>query len=415
MNRREMVKLATAGALAAPLSSQQMFAQQALPPKPAAVPSEVPLKGSLPPRAVSTQEHAPHRRSSGHAVARYPVIDIHTHLTFEAGLDKPGKLLFAATPEECLQVMDRKNIRTMVNLTSGYGDNLKEGIAAFQTAHPGRFLCFTEPAYRDANKRNYAQRQGEMIHEAHAAGCRGLKVLKTLGLYLRENITTGPLVKIDDPRFDPMWEACGDLGMPVAIHISDPEAFFLPIDRFNERWEELHAHPSWSFYGKDFPSNRELQGSPPPESCGAILRQPSSASTWRTPKICPTSPSVWRSIPTCTSNSPHASANWAASRVASKKFIDQYQDRTIFGTDAIPKGYDVPQQIFNDDLYQIYYRFLETEDEYFDYAPAPTPPQGRWRIYGMGLSDPVLKKLYWSNAARLLNLNLDPTSPGLTN
>jgi len=85
-----------------------------------------------------------------------------------------------------------------------------------------------------------------------------LKILKTLGLYLRENITSGKLVKIDDPRFDPMWDTCGQLNMPVAIHVSDPIAFFTPTDRFNERYEELSNHPDWSFYDRDFPSNAEL-------------------------------------------------------------------------------------------------------------------------------------------------------------
>jgi len=86
-----------------------------------------------------------------------------------------------------------------------------------------------------------------------------LKVLKTLGLYLRENVSEGRLVKIDDPRFfDSMWDACGSLGIPVAIHVSDPEAFFSATDRFNERFEELNNHPDWSFYGRDFPSNAEI-------------------------------------------------------------------------------------------------------------------------------------------------------------
>ena len=77
----------------------------------------------------------------------------------------------------------------------------------------------------------------------------------------------------------------------------------------------------------------------------------------------------------------------------------------MFGTDAIPKGYNVPQQIFGDDLYKIYYRFLETEDEYFDYAPAPKPPQGRWRIHGLGLPDGILKKIYHENIDRMLRLS----------
>jgi predicted TIM-barrel fold metal-dependent hydrolase len=89
-----------------------------------------------------------------------------------------------------------------------------------------------------------------------------------------------------------------------------------------------------------------------------------------------------------------------------RKFFDKYQDRILFGTDAVPppQGLATPQQVFGDELYEIYFRFLETEDEYFDYAPAPIPPQGRWRIYGLGLPDPILKKVYYENAERLLEL-----------
>jgi predicted TIM-barrel fold metal-dependent hydrolase len=90
---------------------------------------------------------------------------------------------------------------------------------------------------------------------------------------------------------------------------------------------------------------------------------------------------------------------------AAYQFIEKYQDRVMFGTDAVPGGKETPQQIFNDQLYEIYYRFLETKDEYFDYAPAPVPPQGRWRIYGIGLPDSILKKVYYQNAARLLGLS----------
>jgi predicted TIM-barrel fold metal-dependent hydrolase len=90
----------------------------------------------------------------------------------------------------------------------------------------------------------------------------------------------------------------------------------------------------------------------------------------------------------------------------SKRFFDRYQDRILFGTDAVPNGTDTPQQIFGDALYEIYFRFLETEDEYFDYAPAPVPPQGRWRIYGVGLTDNILRRVYYENAERLLGLSL---------
>jgi predicted TIM-barrel fold metal-dependent hydrolase len=89
-----------------------------------------------------------------------------------------------------------------------------------------------------------------------------------------------------------------------------------------------------------------------------------------------------------------------------RRFFEKYQDRVLFGTDAVPHGDDVPQQLFNDTLYEIYFRFLETDDEYFDYAPARVPPQGRWRIYGINLPESILKKVYSDNAARLLKITV---------
>lgn len=333
----------------------------------------------------------------------FPVIDMHTHITHAGGLEGPGSIRFAASAETCLAVMDRKNIRTMVDLTGGYGENLQHAIDKLQTAHPGRFIVFTEPAWSLAANSNYPRVQADLIVDAHRRGAKGLKVLKTLGLYLREHVTSGKLVRIDDPRFDLMWEAVGSLNMPVAIHSSDPEAFFQPIDRFNERWEELHAHRDWSFYGKEFPSNRELQ-----EARRNIMR--------RHPKTHFVCLHVADSedlgyVSECLDSHPNMHVEIAA-RIgelgrqprAAYAFMDKYQDRVMFGTDAIPGGTDTPQQVFNDRLYEIYYRFLETKDEYFDYAPADVPPQGRWKIYGLGLPEPVLRKIYSENAERLLAL-----------
>src|SRR5438093_279171 len=202
---------------------------------------------------------------------------------------------YLAPVDALLPIMDRKNIRIMVNLTGGVGKGLDESIRKYQRPYPERFITFTEPWWDRTNQPAYSKFQADEIARAQQAGARGLKILKTLGLYLREGLSKGPLVKIDDPRFDAMWEGSGLVGMPVAIHVLDQAAFFLPSDRFNE---------------------------------------------------------------------------------------------------------------LVDELYEIYYRFLETEDEYFDYAPAPTPPQGRWRIYGLGLPDGILKKVYYENAARILQVKI---------
>ena len=341
--------------------------------------------------------------------SRYPLIDVHTHLSVAAksvkGVDLGESMKYLTTPDAALSLMDQKNIQVMVNLTGGVGEGLDETVRKFHQPHPDRFLVFTEPWWERTNQSGYSQFQANEIIRAHKAGARGLKVLKTLGLYLREGISKGPLVKIDDPRFDPMWEVCGSLGIPVAIHVSDPEAFFLPVDRFNERFEELNEHPDWSFYGRDFPSNAELL-----EARNRVFaRHP------KTEFIVLHVGNDAENLPyvsECMDRFPNMHVELAARigelgrqpRMAGK-FFDKYQDRILFGTDAVPNGTDTPQQVFNSQLYDIYFRFLETEDEYFDYAPAPVPPQGRWRIYGIGLPDKILRKVYFENASRLLKVS----------
>src|SRR5438477_1076788 len=342
--------------------------------------------------------------------AKYPVIDIHTHLSITAksvnGVGIGEQMDFLATPETLLPVMDSKNIRMMVNLTGGRGAGLGAAVEKFQRAHPDRFVTFTEPWWERTNQPGYSKFQADEIARAHKGGARGLKVLKTLGLYLRENVSEGPLVKIDDPRFDSMWDACGSLGIPVAIHVSDPEAFFLPTDRFNERFEELNNHPDWSFHGHDFPINPQLL-----EARNRVIARHSK--THFIVLHVGNDAENLSYVSACMDRYPNMSVELGA-RIGelgrqprtSRKFFDKYQDRILFGTDAVPNGMDTPQQIFGEKLYEIYYRFLETEDEYFDYWPASVPPRGRWQFYGIGLLDSILKKIYYENAARILKISI---------
>ena len=342
--------------------------------------------------------------------AKFPVVDVHTHITVSAksenGVGLAAERKHLGTPDELLPVMDRKNIRAMVNLTGGYDKGLSDVIAKYDRAYPGRFYSLTEPCYSKFLEPNYPRIQADEIEKAYRAGAKGLKLLKTLGLYLRENITSGKLVKVDDPRFDPMWDACGQLNLPVAMHVSDPIAFFTPTDRFNERYEELNNHPDWSFYDHDFPSNAELL-----EARNRVFaRHP------RTQFLVLHVGNFSENLDNVSENLdrfPNMTVDIAA-RIGelgrqprrSRRFFDRYQDRILFGTDATPHGDEFPQQVFNDKLYEIYYRFLETEDEYFDYAPAKVPPQGRWRIYGIGLPESILQKVYNQNAERLLQITI---------
>jgi predicted TIM-barrel fold metal-dependent hydrolase len=342
--------------------------------------------------------------------ARFPVIDIHTHITVSSkskdGVELVPERQYLGTPEELLAVMDRKNIRSMVNLTGGYDRGLAEAVTKYDRSFRDRFYTFTEPSYSRFLDPDYPKLQAQAIEQAHKNGARGLKILKTLGLYLRSNITSGTLVKIDDPRFDPMWDACGQLNMPVAIHVSDPVAFFTPTDRFNERYEELSNHPDWSFHGKDFPSNAELI-----EARNQVFaRHPKTR--FIVLHVGNYSENL-ANVGECMDRFENMNVDIAA-RIGelgrqprtSRAFFDKYQDRILFGTDATPHGDEYPQQVFNDKLYEIYYRFLETDDEYFDYAPANVPPQGRWRIYGINLPESILRKVYNGNAARELRVSV---------
>ena len=340
--------------------------------------------------------------------AKFPLIDIHTHISAstksDAGVELAPEREYLGTPQELLAVMERKNIRAMVNLTGGYEKGLAETVMKYDRAHPGRFYTFAEPSYSRFTEPEYPKVQAQAIEQAHRDGARGLKILKTLGLYLRENITTGTLVKVDDPRFDPMWDACGQLNMPVAIHISDPIAFFTPTDRFNERYEELNNHPDWSFYAGDFPSNDELLAARNrvmgrhPKTQFIVLHVGNFAEDLQ-------------DVSDNLDRYPNMFVDIAA-RIGelgrqprtARRFFEKYQDRILFGTDATPHGDDYPQQVFNNKLYEIYFRFLETDDEYFDYAPAKIPPQGRWKIYGINLPESILSKVYYENAARVLRI-----------
>jgi predicted TIM-barrel fold metal-dependent hydrolase len=351
-----------------------------------------------------------HTKETHVPTPRIPVIDVHTHFTFAKGGRKGAALddtvAFNTTAKDALAIMDRKGIRAAVNLTGGFGAGLEQAIAAFDRAHPGRFYTCTEPMWGAFPDPHYPQLQADAVETAARAGAKGLKVLKTLGLYLRERGREGPLVKVDDRRFDPMWEACAAHSLPVYIHVADPEAFFLPIDCTNERWDELGHHPDWSFHGKDFPSFREIM-----EARDRVLaRHPKTLFVGlHVGHDAENLPFVSESLdrfPNLTVELGARIGELGRQPRASRRFFEAYQDRIFFGTDAVPppEGESTPQQVFKDELYEIYYRFLETEDEYFDYAPAPVPPQGRWRIYGIGLPEGILKKVYHENAERLLGL-----------
>ena len=333
--------------------------------------------------------------------ARFPTIDVHTHVFGLGRKPAPASEQKHAELKQIAAYMNQCNLQTLINLTGGNSQTLptlRQAVAPFDA----KFLTAAEPVWSRASEPGYPKWQAAELAKCKQEGAVGLKVLKTLGLYLREN---GKLVKIDDPRFDPMWEAAGANDLPVLIHTGDPGAFFTPIDRFNERYEELQKHPDWSFYDRDFPSRHDLHearnrvAARHPKTRFIYLHVGNDAEDLA-------EVSAWLDrLPNVNVEIAARLGELGRQPRTARKFFDRYQDRILFGTDATPNaGKEFPQQDLLPEMYRCYFRFLETDDEYFDYAPSSVPPQGRWKIYGIALPDAILKKVYHNNAAREFKL-----------
>src|SRR4029077_321785 len=165
--------------------------------------------------------------------AKFPVIDVHNHVNDPGGIH--GEEIPPAT---VVKTMDQANISKIVILSGMWGDKLQGLIDKMVKPYPDRFLVFTQIDWSKIDDPDFSAKMVRQLDDAVRRGARGLKVLKDLGLGVKDK--SGKLVAIDDPRIDPVWEECGRLGIPVAIHTSDPEAFFTPVDKYNERYEELH-------------------------------------------------------------------------------------------------------------------------------------------------------------------------------
>ena len=314
---------------------------------------------------------------------KYPVIDVHTHFSNDL------------SPEFLIEKMDELGIRAVINLSGGYGTKLDQMLEKFSQYDPQRLIIFCNLDFSKIDDSDFSEQMVAFLSAAHAKGAKGLKIFKNLGLTLKDK--TGQIVAVDDARLDPVWAKAGELGMPVLIHTADPVAFFKRPDRFNERLMQLKRHPDWSFYDDEFPKreiviaqrNRVIARHPDTIFIGAHVGN-SAEDLTAIGKLFDSCPNLYVDV---------------AGRVAelgrqpytAREFFIKYQDRILFGTDRYPGKSVQPR-------YKIYYRFLQTQDEYFDYYDYPFPPTGEWKIYGLFLSDEVLEKIYFKNAERVLGL-----------
>lgn len=314
-----------------------------------------------------------------------------------------------------VRIMDATGIGVSVNLSGGTVTAVAGKTSAFERNKrladmlaPGRFVLYFNLDYAGWGEPDWSARAVKQVEEAHRLGAAGLKEYKRLGLYLRDK--DNRLIGVDDPQLDAVWKRCGELGLPVSIHVADPRAFWLPYDDKNERWKELKDHKSWWFGDKaKFPAREEILAS----LDRVIERHP------KTTFVCVhfannAEDLDW--VDRALDRRPNMMADLAA-RIPEigrhdpeqvRRLFTKHQDRIFFATDFQvydrlilgssgnePPPTDADAQTF----FSKHWRWLETNDRGW---PHMTPIQGDWNISSIGLPAEVLRKIYFDNARKLL-------------
>ncbi|HET6594201.1 MAG TPA: amidohydrolase family protein [Anaerolineales bacterium] len=322
---------------------------------------------------------------------KFPVIDAHNHLgePFGGGWDRKPL-------SDLLDRLEEAGVTHYVDLDGGWGEDiLYAHLKYFKEGAPERFQIFggVDWSKWESLGNGFPDWAAGRLKIQKETGAQGLKIWKPFGLHVRDQ--HGKLVKVDDARLDPIWEAAGELGLPILIHVADPVAFFDSIDETNERWEELGKHPDWAFTSPPFPPFLEILNGlknlisrhPATIFIGAHVGCYGENLGW-----------VGQMLDECPNYFIDISARLGElgrQPYTARKFFIQYQDRILFGSDMGP----------NLDAYRLYYRFLESDDEYFNYNTTEVPAQGRWYVCGMYLPDDVLRKIYSENARRILKID----------
>lgn len=308
--------------------------------------------------------------------AKFPFIDVHLHQ--RAGSPDAADRL--------IKEMDALNMRIMVNLSGGYGERLKNSVAALKGRYPDRFAVFANIDFSGIDDPDYGARAARQLREDVRNGAQGLKIFKNFGMDLKDG--KGQRIRVDDARFDAIFEACAELKIPVLIHTGEPRALFDPMDRTNERWLELKLHPNRGRPPERYPRFDELMA----EQHRLFARHPKTTFInahlgWygndlgKLGKLLDSLPNVhteFSAVVEEIGRQPRFARQW----------FERYQDRVMFGKDT-----------WRPAEYGTYFRIVETADEYFDHD---RKYHGIWKVYGLDLPDEVLKKLYYKNALRLI-------------
>ncbi len=347
-----------------------------------------------------THEHRPDTELCGEIHTgikpRFPVIDMHAHF---------GALLFGDAYEEAYDTAEvvenlrRAGIRRITSLELEWEAGFERLMKKLEPSG-GFVVPVGSVDISKATQQNFESLVYRQLRDLKAKGCRALKLWKNMTLYGERYF--GRSLALDSPYYQPIWQACAEEGLPIIIHIADPPCFFKPIEPANEHYHCLRMHPEWSFCKPGIPSfeahmrmqENVISGNPKTTfivaHVGSYAENLPQVMCWLD-----TYPNMFIDI---------------AARIdqlgrqpyTARRLFVEYADRVLFGTDFEAR-FDAQRTA---EFYDTHYRFLETRDEYFEHPFADM--LGQWRIYGLGLPDDVLEKVYWKNAERILGLEPYP-------
>jgi predicted TIM-barrel fold metal-dependent hydrolase len=314
--------------------------------------------------------------------AKYPVIDVHSH---QRGNMSRERL------DQVVADMDALNLQVVVNLSGGTGERLRTNVENMEGAYPERFVTFANVDFSGIDDPDFGEKAAAQLERDVAAGARGLKIFKNLGLTVKDG--TGARVPTDDPRLDALWEKAGELRIPVLIHTGEPAPFFEPQDKYNERWLELKERPGRARPPSEYPPWETVMQ----EQWNLFRKHPrtrfiAAHLAWlggdlgRLGRLLDEIPNMYTEIGAVL-------AELGRQPRFARAFLETYQDRVMFGKDS-----------WRPSEYPYFFRTLETADEYFPYY---RKRHAFWRLYGLDLPDVVLEKLYYANALKLIP-GIDP-------
>lgn len=311
--------------------------------------------------------------------AKFPFVDVHSHW-FRASTMSAGAI------DTLISEMDEMNMGVLVNLSGSWGDRLAGAVSNMEARYPNRIVTFANVDFSGMSEEGWTERAVAQLRTDIEAGARGLKVYKNLGLDVKNS--DGTRVAVNDPRIDPVWALAGEMGVPVLIHSAEPASFWLPRDKYNEKWLELKLRPRRYRPPGEFATFEEIMG----EHFDMIGKHPGTTfitahMAWYGGNLAKLG-EMFDTYPNLVADMAAVIYEFGRQPRNAKQFMEKYKDRLLFGKDT----YRVSE-------FWTYFRTFETQDEYFPYY---RKYHAQWRLYGLGLSDDVLKHIYYKNALRII-------------